>query len=146
VVHITAGPEIPISREALSEHLPEFVGGIQHFALAKGLHYDLIHSHYWLSGLAALELRNAWGVPIVHMFHTLAAMKNRVARRPEEQEPSMRLQSERRLLQQADVITAATRAELAQFQWLYKVDASRVEVIPPGVDTTHFYPIPEDEA
>jgi D-inositol-3-phosphate glycosyltransferase len=146
VVHITAGPEIPISREALSEHLPEFVGGIQQFALAKGLHYDLIHSHYWLSGLAALELRNAWGVPIVHMFHTLAAMKNRVARRPEEQEPSMRLQSERRLLQQADVITAATRAELAQFQWLYKVDASRVEVIPPGVDTTHFYPIPEDEA
>jgi D-inositol-3-phosphate glycosyltransferase len=146
VVHVTAGPEVPLARPQLSEHLTQFVHGILDFASAKGLHYDLIHSHYWLSGLAALELRQAWGVPIVHMFHTLAVMKERVARRPEEVEPSERHRAEIRLLREVDAVMVATRAELAQFLWLYKVDTSNVTVIPPGVDTSHFYPIPLDEA
>jgi D-inositol-3-phosphate glycosyltransferase len=85
-------------------------------------------------------------MPIVHMFHTLAAMKNRVARSAEEAAPSSRLDSESRLLREADCIVAATQAELAQFQWLYHADVRRVVVVPPGVDTSRFYPIPQDEA
>lgn len=146
VVHITAGPETPMAREQLAELLPQFVDGIQAFALTKGLNYDLIHSHYWLSGLTGLQLRRQWKVPIIHMFHTLAMMKSRVARSPEEESSELRLESERVLLREADRIVAATQAELAQFQWLYKADTSHTVVIPPGVDTAHFYPIPIDEA
>lgn len=146
IVHVPAGPESPMAKDALAEYLPAFVDYIQAFARTKRERYDLIHSHYWLSGLAALDLRAAWGVPIIQMFHTLAAMKNRVARSPGEAASDFRLDTEGRLLRQADRIVAATQAELAQFQWLYHVDIGRVVVIPPGVDTAHFYPIPADEA
>lgn len=146
VVHIPAGPEIPLGKDLLASSVPDFVAGIEQFARTKGCRYDVIHSHYWLSGLAALELRARWGTPLVHMFHTLAAMKNRVARRPEEGESALRLQTELRLLAESDHVVAATRAEVAQFQWLYKTEVDHVEVIPPGVDPAQFYPIPVDEA
>lgn len=146
IVHVPAGPETPVSRDRLVDHLPEFVAGIRAFSENKGLRYDLIHSHYWLSGLAALELRQGWGRPIIQMFHTLAAMKNRVARSPEERATPFRFDSEARLMREVDRIVAATQAELAQMQWLYHADTSKVVVIPPGVDTGRFYPIPADEA
>ncbi len=146
VVHIRAGPETPVPKEALADYLSEFVAGVEAFSRTKGARYDLIHSHYWLSGLAAVDLRASWGMPIVHMFHTLAAMKNRVARSADEAASSFRLDAEGRLLREADCIVAATQAELAQFQWLYHADVRRVVVIPPGVDTSRFYPIPQDEA
>lgn len=146
IVHVPAGPETPVPKGQLMEHLPEFVEGVRSFAISKGQHYDLIHSHYWLSGLAAMDLRADWGVPTIQMFHTLAAMKNRVARSPEEEAEPTRLESESRLLHEADCVVAATQAELAQFQWLYHADTRRVVVIPPGVDTSRFYPIPTDEA
>lgn len=146
IVHIPAGPENPIAKSDLVDYLPQFVEGIKKFTRQKGLQYDLIHSHYWLSGLAALELSAEWGTPVIQMFHTLAAMKNRVARTPEESASDLRLESEIRLLSDADRIIAATQAELAQLQWLYRTDTNRITVIPPGVDTTRFYPIPKDEA
>ncbi len=146
VVHIQAGDETPMARTQLAELLPQFVEGVQAFARAKNLTYDIIHSHYWLSGLAALQLRRQWHVPIVHMFHTLAMMKSRVARNADEEPSDLRLESEQVILREVDRIVAATQAELAQFQWLYKVDTSHTAVIPPGVNTAHFYPIPTDEA
>jgi D-inositol-3-phosphate glycosyltransferase len=73
-------------------------------------------------------------------------MKSRVARSPEEEPSDLRLESEQVLLREVDRIVAATQAELAQFQWLYKADTSHTAVIPPGVNTAHFYPIPIDEA
>ncbi len=146
VVHVPAGPEEPRSKQELVAYLPEFAAHIKEFAIAKNLHYDLIHSHYWMSGVAALELRKAWGAPIVQMFHTLGLMKNRVARGPGEAEGEYRLQGERDVLRQADRIVAATPAEFAQLQWLYNADPRKIAVIPPGVDVSHFYPISSDEA
>jgi len=146
VVHVPAGPEVPLPKPELASHLPQFVQGIREFAQAKGIHYDLVHSHYWMSGLAALELKQAWQVPVAHMFHTLVLMKNRVAQSPEEMEGGYRLEGERKVIQQADRIIAATPAELAQLQWLYQADVRRIVVIPPGVDPHRFYPIPQDEA
>lgn len=146
IVHVPAGPETPVTKPELVNYLPKFVDWIKDFAKQKGMQYDLIHSHYWLSGLAALDLRAEWGAPVVHMFHTLAAMKNRVARTPDESASELRLQSEIRLLGETDRIVAATQAEMAQLQWLYRADTNRITVVPPGVDTTRFYPIPKDEA
>ncbi len=146
VVHVPAGPENPRPKRELVNYLPEFVAGIQEFAANKGLSYDLIHSHYWLSGVAARDLKAAWGVPIVHMFHTLGLMKQRVARDAGEMEGAYRIQGEQEVLRIADRIVAATPAELAQLQWLYRADTSKVVIVPPGVDISHFYPIPQDEA
>lgn len=146
IVHIPAGPETPMAKRDLVGMLPEFVAGVREFAEAKGEHYDILHAHYWLSGLAALQLRENWQIPIIQMFHTLAAMKNRVAREGEQTEPDVRMQAEIRLLHDADRVVASTQAEVAQFQWLYQTGTDRVVVIPPGVDTSRFYPIAKDEA
>jgi D-inositol-3-phosphate glycosyltransferase len=146
VVHVPAGPETPISKYEMTRYLPQFVEGICDFAAAKGLKYDLIHSHYWMSGIAARDLKAAWNVPIVHMFHTLGLMKQRVARTAGEAEGDYRLEGEREVLRLADRIVAATPAELAQLEWLYQADPHKVVIIPPGVDISHFYPIHPDEA
>ena len=89
VVHIPAGPETPLPKKDLAAYLPQFVNGIKDFSTEKGITYDLIHSHYWLSGLAAESLQTAWDIPFVHMFHTLGEMKNRIARSPEEKEGAL---------------------------------------------------------
>jgi len=146
VVHVSAGPEEPLPKQELTRYLPDFTQGILAFAERKRLTYDLIHSHYWMSGVTAEELRNAWGTPIVHMFHTLGVMKQRVARTPGEVEGDYRLKGERRVLEISDKIIAATPAELAQLQWLYQANTKKIVVVPPGVDLSHFYPIPVDEA
>jgi D-inositol-3-phosphate glycosyltransferase len=146
VVHVKAGPEVPLPKEELLSHIPDFITGIEEFTGAKNLEYDLIHSHYWLSGIAALELRKHWNVPVIQMFHTLGVMKQRVARPDEEVEGDYRLAGEKRILMDADCIIAATPAEKTQIQWLYKGDVDKIEVIPPGVDLSRFYPIPDDEA
>ena len=147
VVHVPSGPETPKAKNELANYLPEFVEGIKQFALEKGIHYDVIHSHYWLSGLVAESLSDAWGgTPIVHMFHTLGEMKNRVARSESERADENRLKGERRVLRRADRIIAATIAEATQLRFLYRAEQRKLAIIPPGVDTSHFYPIPADEA
>jgi len=146
VVHIPAGPELPLPKQELAGYIPQFAAGILDFARSKGIHYDIIHSHYWMSGLAAEILKREWGSPIIHMFHTLGEMKNRIARSEEEREGGYRLEGERRVLSVADRLVVATVAEQAQLEWLYKADSGKMVIIPPGVDLCHFYPIPVDEA
>ena len=146
VVHIPSGPEVPLPKHELVAHIPTFSEGILSSAEKKGVQYDLIHSHYWMSGIAARELKNVWGIPVVHMFHTLGLMKQRIARAPHEAEGDYRIQGEREVIKLANRIVAATPAEMAQLQWLYDTDQTMVTIIPPGVDTSHFYPIPPDEA
>lgn len=147
VVHIPAGPEEPRSKSDIAAYIPEFTEGVRKFAEEKGITYDVIHSHYWMSGLAAEQLSDAWGgTPIVHMFHTLGEMKNRVARSEDEKAGEDRLNGERQVLRRANRIVVATLAELTQLRFLYRADVNKMTVIPPGVDTGHFYPIPADEA
>jgi D-inositol-3-phosphate glycosyltransferase len=146
IVHIPAGPEHPLPKPELLTYIPTFVEGILDFVDAKKIHYDLLHAHYWLSGQAGLKLRGIWGIALIQMFHTLALMKNRVARDELDREPGERIEIESRLLKEADRVVAATQAEVAQIQWLYQVSTERVLVIPPGVDTARFYPISSDEA
>ena len=146
VIHVPAGPEVPLAKRELVDHIPQFAQGIKQFAAEKDLQYDLIHSHYWMSGLAAAALSDDWDVPIVHMFHTLGEMKNRIARSEAEREGPYRVQGEKQVLARADRIIAATPAEQTQLQFLYKANRRKITIIPPGVDTSHFYPIPTDEA
>jgi D-inositol-3-phosphate glycosyltransferase len=146
VIHVPAGPEVPVAKLQIADYLPQFVSGILDFARREGLAYDAIHSHYWLSGLAARDLRDAWDIPIVHMFHTLAHMKNSVASSPQEWESQERIEGEAVVMALADRLVAATPMERAQMVWLYGADAAKISVIPPGVDLNLFQPIPPTQA
>lgn len=146
VVHLPTGPEDSQDRAALYDHLPEFVDGLKAHARREGIHYDILHSHYWLSGKAALPLRDHFGAPILQMFHTLGHMKNRIAKSQEEREDPLRLQVETELVKKSDALIAATPAERIQLMWLYGADLSKIAIIPPGVDPKRFHPIPPSQA
>lgn len=146
VVHIPAGPEVPIAKKDLPRYIGDFADGIKKFTQEKGLKYDLIHSHYWMSGMAAKILQAEWQIPIIQMFHTLGEMKNRIARNDSEKESQSRIDGETELIKIADRIVISTLAEQSQLELLYHADRHKMVIIPPGVDTSRFYSIPNDEA
>ena len=146
VVHVEAGPPAPVPKVEVHAHLGAFAEGVEAFREAGRLRYDLLHSHYWLSGVVALALRPGWGVPVVHMFHTLGAQKNRVARHRDDVEPPLRLAEERRIARAADRLVAANPVERAQIRWHYRADPDRIAVIPCGVDLRLFHPRDPREA
>jgi D-inositol-3-phosphate glycosyltransferase len=146
VIHIAAGPERPIPVGDIPPYLDEFATNVIAFAAQEGLHYDLIHSHYWLSGLAAEKLRHAWGpLPIVHMFHTLGYMKNQIAMDESERAPQVRLDGEAHVVQLADRIIAATPAEKSQLIEYLNAAAARIAIVPPGVDLGRFHNFEKEE-
>jgi len=140
VVHLAAGPQAPMARERVFDHLDEFVDGVEDFRRANGADYDLIHAHYWLSGAAGLALRQRWGAPLVQMFHTLGRLKNDASRNGADREPDARIAEEARIVAAADRIIAATVVERAHLVSHYGADAARIAVIPCGVDTELFAP------
>ena len=147
VIHIAAGPEEPLPLDEIGRYLDEFTEGVLDFTRSESVRYDLIHSHYWLSGLVAEQLGRAWGsVPIVQMFHTLGHMKNRIASDESQQASPARLDGESHVIQTVDRIIAATPAEEEQLVELYGADAGKIAIIPPGVDLAHFQPIDKDVA
>lgn len=146
VIHIPSGPEEPMPIAEIYSYLPDFVAGARDFALRENLRYDVIYSHYWLSGWVALQLKLLWGIPVIQMFHTLGRMKNRIASNESQREPELRLQVEQQIIEGADCLIAATPAERTQLMWLYGADMHKIRVIPPGVDIDHFHPISKTEA
>ncbi len=146
VVHLPAGPEAPLARERVYDHLDEFVDGVETWRLRRDVEYDLIHAHYWLSGVVGLTLRERWGVPVLQMFHTLGDLKNRVARRVTDLEPTVRLDEEVRLIASAERLVAASVAERAHLVRHMGADLERIAVVPCGVDTELFTPGAPDEA
>ena len=139
VIHVPAGPEKPIPVAQIVNHLDEFTQGVLEFAKTENAHYDLIHSHYWLSGLVAEKLRDIWGgTPIVHMFHTLGHMKNKIATREAEMAPQARIDGEYQVIKTVDRLIAATPAEQDQLITLYNADPEKIRILPPGVDLERF--------
>ena len=141
VIHLPAGPEAPMPREEVHRHLDQFVAGVDAFRWDEALDYDIIHAHYWLSGVAGLRLRETWGAPLIQMFHTLGRLKNSVAQTPAEVEPELRITEEARIVDTADRVVAANVVERAHLVWYYGARADRVAVVPCGVDTELFQPM-----
>lgn len=146
VIHVKAGPEQPYNKNKVYHHLDEFVTGVQTQADGDGITYDIIFSHYWLSGIAAQNLRQQWDIPFVQMFHTMAEMKNRVAQSPAEREPDQRSNYEGEIMHWADRLIAATPLEKNQMAWLYGALADKISIVPPGVDLERFQPLDKVES
>ena len=146
VVHIPAGPEVTLSKLELTNYLDVFADRIDEFVQSKGLRYDLIHAHYWMSGISSLTLAKRWQVPVLQMFHTLGLVKQMIARSAEEMEGDYRINGEKTVIEQVDAIIASTESERMQLKDLYHAPDKKIIIIPPGVDTTRFYPIDKAEA
>jgi D-inositol-3-phosphate glycosyltransferase len=151
LIHIQAGPCAPVPKDRLPGFLPSFLDGVlEHAAVEDGNDghspYDVVHSHYWLSGWVGSRAKEIWGVPHVASFHTLGKVKNSVLPEGDDPEPSLRLAGERRVISGADRILAPTPAEAELLVTLYGADPSRIRIVPPGVDQTVFFPRPKAEA
>lgn len=145
VIHIEAGAYAQKDPNELQAYVPQFVKGVYKFEMLYHAGYDVIYSHYWLSGLVAEKLREAWRIPVVQMFHTLSAMKNRIASQPTPMVDN-RMVNEMQIINWADRIITATQAEYAQLLWLYRADRRKLSIVPPGVDAAQFTPRPRDES
>jgi D-inositol-3-phosphate glycosyltransferase len=138
---LPAGAGLPKSR--LPEAADAFGEAVAGLARRRGTGYELIHAHYWLSGIATLPVALELGLPFVQSFHTLAAMKNRTLQPGAEPEPELRGRSERFLANQASAVVAGSRAEAISVLDDLGASADRTWVVPPGVDTALFRPLPE---
>src|SRR6476661_6389251 len=141
VRHIVAGPFEGLDKEDLPGQLCSFAAGVMR-AEARNApgHYDIVHSHYWLSGQVGYLAKDRWGVPLVHSAHTLAKVKNAAMAQGDDPEPRGRLIGEEQVVAEADRMIANTAAERHDLVELYGADPQRIDVVPPGVDTDVFTP------
>jgi D-inositol-3-phosphate glycosyltransferase len=140
VVSVKAGPCLPIPKTDVPRFLGEFLGGVLRIAHEDGRGYDIVHSHYWLSGWVGRAARDELQAPLVASFHTLGKVKNYSLARGEAPESPDRLEGEQRVIAAADRILAPTPSEAAQLVGLYRADPEHIRIVPPGVDHTIFQP------
>ena len=141
VRHLVAGPFEGLSKEDLPSQLCALTSGVLR---AEAQHepgwYDVVHSHYWLSGQVGWLATERWGVPLVHTAHTLAKVKNLALADGDAPEPLRRVVGEEQVIAAADRLVANTADEARQLVELYGAEAERVVTVAPGVDLEHFRP------
>jgi D-inositol-3-phosphate glycosyltransferase len=136
VIHLHAGDPELVKSEVVP-YLPAFRDRMLEFAAQEGLEYDLVHSHYWLSGSVGQSVAARWGVPGVVSFHTLAAIKEREG---SEMEPEQRKVAEAQMARGADLVFAFTGDERRELNELFEIEHDRIHVAPGGVDLSLFRP------
>ena len=141
VRHVVAGPFEGLGKNDLPSQLCAFTAGVLR---AEARHepgwYDVVHSHYWLSGQVGWLARDRWGVPLVHTAHTLARVKNAALADGDPPEPMVRVIGEDQVVAEADRLVCNTGIEARELVDLYRADPARIVTIPPGVDLARFRP------
>ena len=141
VRHVSAGPFEGLGKEELPGQLCAFTAGVlREEALHEPGHYDVVHSHYWLSGQVGWLARDRWSVPLIHTAHTLAKVKNAALADGDRPEPRARVIGEEQVVAEADRLVANTEEEARQLVGHYGADSRRTLVVPPGVDLERFTP------
>jgi D-inositol-3-phosphate glycosyltransferase len=141
VRHVSAGPFEGLGKDDLPAQLCAFTAAVlREEAQHEPGHYDVVHSHYWLSGQVGWLARDRWGVPLVHSAHTLAKVKNAALAAGDAPEPRARVIGEEQVVAEADRLVANTAEEARQLVRWYDADPRRTLVIPPGVDLQRFSP------
>ncbi|NYJ02802.1 D-inositol-3-phosphate glycosyltransferase [Nocardioides thalensis] len=142
VRHVHAGPFEGLTKNELPGQLCVFAREVLRTEAMFPLgHYDVVHSHYWLSGQVGALARDRWGVPLVHSMHTMAKVKNAALADGDTPEPAQRVIGEEQVVDASDVLIANTDIEARQLVDLYAAEPARVEVVHPGVDTALFRPL-----
>ncbi|WP_425483081.1 glycosyltransferase, partial [Cellulomonas septica] len=144
VHHVPAGPFERLDKNDLPGVLCGMAAGVLRSEAARRPGwYDVVHSHYWLSGQVGQIAADRWEVPLVHTSHTLARVKNASLAPGDEPEPGGRVLGEEEVVAAADALVASTPVEARELVDLYGADPSRVHVVEPGVDLDRFAPVPD---
>ncbi len=138
LIHLRAGEDKGIHKLAVYPYLPDFAGNLENFRKHNNLQYDLVFSHYWLSGWVGKYLQQWWNVPHVMVFHTLGAVKNAIG--IGEVEPELRLETETHLARNCHHIIATAEKEKEALIRHYGASLERISVIPCGVNLDLFQP------
>ncbi|MDQ2758658.1 MAG: D-inositol-3-phosphate glycosyltransferase [Actinomycetota bacterium] len=147
VRHVVAGPFEGLAKHDLPGQLCAFAAGVMRAEAARPQGwYDVIHSHYWLSGQVGWLASDRFDIPLVHTMHTMARVKNRHMADGDTPEPAGREIGEVQVVEAADRLVANTELEKRELVDLYDADPTRVEVVPPGVDLDVFTPGDERRA
>ncbi|HEX75195.1 MAG TPA: glycosyltransferase family 1 protein [Dehalococcoidia bacterium] len=144
LIHLMAGGDEEINKLVVYSYLPEFTCNLENFRKHNDLKYDLIFSHYWLSGLVGDYLQQRWNVPHIMMFHTLGIVKNTIG--IGEDEPELRIEAERNLAQNCHHIIAPTEKEKKELILHYGTLPERIGVVPCGVNLEQFKPVNKENA
>jgi D-inositol-3-phosphate glycosyltransferase len=141
VRHLTAGPFEGLSKEDLPAQLCALTGGLLRVeAQHEPGYFDVVHSHYWLSGQVGWLATERWDVPLVHSAHTLAKVKNLSLAHDDPPEPLRRVVGEQQVVDAADLLVANTEQEARDLVALYDAEVDRVVTVAPGVDLEQFRP------
>lgn len=143
LIHLPAGAPT-VDKTDVYDLLPQFASQMRRFCIENRLRYDIVSSHYWLSGLVGMRLASEWGVPHTTSFHTMAEMKRRG--RPEESEVAQRYSSETEIACSAESVVVWTEHEKEAIVDYCNIDPDKVTVIPPGVDLSHFRPMSQQQS
>ncbi|HEV3309724.1 MAG TPA: glycosyltransferase, partial [Chloroflexota bacterium] len=137
LITVRAGPTRVLSKAELAGYTPAFARSLACYTSSRKLQYDVIHSHYWLSGLAAQALRTS-RQPLVHMFHTLGRVKRHYQPDAGASDPASRDYGELSLLRSGQTVVFSTAAEVDDVERMYGFPPESVAIIPPGVDGDRF--------
>lgn len=141
VRNVVAGPFEGLDKNDLPTQLCAFTAGVLRAeATHEPGYYDIVHSHYWLSGQVGWLAADRWAVPLVHTAHTLAAVKNASLATGDSPEPPMRSVGEQQVVDEADRLIVNTEHEAQQLVSLHDADPARIDVVHPGVDLKTFTP------
>jgi D-inositol-3-phosphate glycosyltransferase len=146
VISVEAGSRTGLIKDRLPDFIDEFTSGIRAFAQQQRVTYDILHSHYWQSGIAGADLASLWRIPLVHSHHTLGRVKNGARASGDVIESVRRVRGEEAIAGAADAQVASTSQEWRQLLTLYRAASDSVKVIHPGVDHALFFPIERTDA
>ena len=139
--HLEAGPLGSLTKEELPSQIGALTSAfMEHQSGKPDDYYDIIHSHYWISGQLGWMISERTGVPLIHTMHTMAKVKNRALAEGERPEPLIRALGEEQVVANAKALIANTDAEAASLVSLYSADPDLVKVVTPGVDLQRFTP------
>ncbi|MFN2463184.1 MAG: glycosyltransferase [Candidatus Dormibacteria bacterium] len=139
LVHVHAGPEKPLDKDGLFYHLPDFLEEVVRWTRDNGLDFDLVQTHYWLSGWLGRRLGQLWGVPWAHMAHTLGRVKDRDRPEGAARESDQRIAVELEIVRSCNRLVSPTPAEADDLAYLYGADRSCIAVVPLGADLVRFH-------
>lgn len=139
IINIQAGKPEAVDKLLIYSYVPDLACQIANYCRQNELHYDIIFSHYWISGICGLYLKTWWQIPHLIMFHTLGAVKNAIG--IGEDEPDLRIEEEKLLTRECDRIIASTRKELDFLNLYYGTNSEKVSIVPCGVNMDLFKPM-----
>ena len=144
LIHLTGGAEKNIPKSDIYEYLPDLFSELQSFQDVQRIAYDVIHSHYWLSGVLGAMAQATWQIPHLITYHTIGAVKNRVSLSGRESE--LRLANEKRLAHECDAVVVPSNNEKEYLVRYYAAPQNKIRVVPCGVNLETFKPMDKSAA